>query len=83
MFGYGGGKVHHLGNIVARKRTDTLVHIIGSDLSPRKRTTEKFVSTKPGLMLVTRTGVSTRSMRNPSDNAFTAALLAQYTLPPG
>ena len=50
---------------------------------PRKRTTEKLVSTNPGLIFVTRTGVSTRSMRSPSERALTAALQAQYTLPPG
>ena len=36
MFGYGSGKVHHFGNVVTGKRTDTLVHIVGSG----------FVSTK-------------------------------------
>lgn len=32
MLGYGSGKVHHFGNVVACKRTDALVHIIGSRL---------------------------------------------------
>ena len=38
---------------------------------------EKFVSTKPGLMLVTRIGVSYKSILRPSDRAFTAAFVGQ------
>ena len=37
----------------------------------------------PGLIFVTLNGVSTKSIRRPSERAFTAAFVAQYTLPPG
>jgi hypothetical protein len=40
------------------------------------------VFTNPGLMLVTLTGVSKRSLRALVVNALIAAFVAQYTLPP-
>ena len=83
MFGYGSGKVHHFGNVVTGERTDALVHIVGSGFVSTKAHYGEIRLHKAGLMFVTRTGVSTRSMRKPSDRALTAAFVAQYTLPPG
>eukprot|EP00982_Pelagococcus_subviridis_P002650 20403-Pelagococcus_subviridis.AAC.1 len=50
--------------------------------SPLNRTAENSVFTNPGATVVILHGVSWRSLRHAYVNAFTAALVAQYTLPP-
>lgn len=72
----------HICDIFASKWFYTFVYLSARLLSPWKRTLLKFVSTSPGLRFVTLTADSATSILKPSVIALTAALVAQYTLPP-